>query len=140
MGTGTFPGVKSGRGLLLTSHPLLVPRSRKSRALPLLVWTERPTQSLSTGTRAHFNLHVTFTLPLPYFYLTFTLLFLTFTLPLPYFYLTFTLPLPYLYLTFNLPLPYLYLTFTLPLPYLYLTFTLPLPYLYLTFTLPLPYF
>ena len=27
MGTGSFPGVKCGRGVLLTTHPLLVPRS-----------------------------------------------------------------------------------------------------------------
>ena len=33
--TGSFPGVKCGRGLLLTTHPLLVPRSWKSRAIPL---------------------------------------------------------------------------------------------------------
>ena len=32
MGTGSFPGVKCGRGVLLTTHPLLVPRSWKSRA------------------------------------------------------------------------------------------------------------
>jgi len=25
MGTGSFPGAKSGRGVTLTSHPLLVP-------------------------------------------------------------------------------------------------------------------
>ena len=36
MGTGSFLGVKCGRGVLLTTHPLLVPRSRKSRAIPLL--------------------------------------------------------------------------------------------------------
>ena len=30
-----FPGVKCGRGVLLTTHPLLVPRSWKSRAIPL---------------------------------------------------------------------------------------------------------
>ena len=35
MGTGSFPGVKCGRGVLLTTHPLLVPWSRKSRAIPL---------------------------------------------------------------------------------------------------------
>jgi len=35
MGTGSFPGVKCGRGVLLTTHPLLVPRSRKSRAIHL---------------------------------------------------------------------------------------------------------
>ena len=35
MGTGSFPGVKCGRGVLLTTHLFLVPRSRKSRAIPL---------------------------------------------------------------------------------------------------------
>jgi len=30
MGTGSFPGVKSGRGVTLTPHPLRVPWSRKS--------------------------------------------------------------------------------------------------------------
>ena len=35
MGTGSFPGVKCGRGVLLTTHPLLVPLSWKSRAIPL---------------------------------------------------------------------------------------------------------
>ena len=35
MGTGSFPGVKCGRGVLLTTHLLLVPRSWKSRAIPL---------------------------------------------------------------------------------------------------------
>jgi hypothetical protein len=35
MGTGSFPGVKFGRGVLLTTHPLLAPRSWKSRAIPL---------------------------------------------------------------------------------------------------------
>ena len=33
MGTGSFPGVKCGRGVLLTTHPLLEPRSWKSRAM-----------------------------------------------------------------------------------------------------------
>jgi len=33
-GTGSFPGVKCGRGVLLTTHPLLVPRSWKSTAIP----------------------------------------------------------------------------------------------------------
>jgi hypothetical protein len=28
MGTGSFPGVESGRGVMLTPHPLLVPRSK----------------------------------------------------------------------------------------------------------------
>ena len=35
VGTGSFPGVKCGRGVLLTTHPLLVPQSWKSRAIPL---------------------------------------------------------------------------------------------------------
>ena len=36
VGTGSFPAVKCGRGVLLTTHhPLLVPRSWKSRAIPL---------------------------------------------------------------------------------------------------------
>ena len=35
MGTGSFLGVKSGRGVMLTPHPLLVPRSGKRRAIPL---------------------------------------------------------------------------------------------------------
>jgi len=35
MGTGSFPGVKCGQGMLLTTHPLLVPQSWNSRAIPL---------------------------------------------------------------------------------------------------------
>ena len=35
MGTESFPGVKCGRCLLLTTQNLLVPRSRKIRAIPL---------------------------------------------------------------------------------------------------------
>jgi len=35
MGAGSFPGVKCGRGVLLTTYHLLMPRSRKSRALTL---------------------------------------------------------------------------------------------------------
>jgi len=34
MGTRSFPGVKRGRGVTLTPHPLLVPWSWKSRAIP----------------------------------------------------------------------------------------------------------
>ena len=43
MGTGSFPGVKYGQGVLLTTHPLLVPRSWNSRAIPL------PTLWATTG-------------------------------------------------------------------------------------------
>ena len=35
MGTGSFLGVKCGRGVLLTTRPLLVLRSWKSRTIPL---------------------------------------------------------------------------------------------------------
>ena len=56
MSTGSFPGVKSSRGVTLTSHPLLVPWSRKSRTIPLLpLWAVRPAQSLSACTRVHFT-------------------------------------------------------------------------------------
>jgi len=51
MGTRSFPGVNCGRGVLLTAHPLLVPRSWKSRAIPLLhLWAVRPVQNLSACT------------------------------------------------------------------------------------------
>jgi hypothetical protein len=36
MGTWSFPGLKSGRGVTLTPHPFLVPWSWKGRAIPLL--------------------------------------------------------------------------------------------------------
>ena len=43
MGTVSFPGVNSGRGVTLTFHPLLALWSRKSRAIPLLpLWAVRP--------------------------------------------------------------------------------------------------
>jgi len=34
-GTGSFPGVKCSGGVLLTTHPLLVPWPWKSKAIPL---------------------------------------------------------------------------------------------------------
>jgi len=58
MNTGSFLGVKSGRGVTLTSHPLLVPWSRKSRAITLLpLWALRPVQSLSACTREQFTFY-----------------------------------------------------------------------------------
>jgi hypothetical protein len=52
VGTGSFPGVKRGRGVTLTPHPLLVPWSRKSRDKHLLpLWVVRPVQSLSACIR-----------------------------------------------------------------------------------------
>jgi hypothetical protein len=38
-GSRVFPGGKGGRGVMLTTHPLLVPRLRKSWAIPpLTLW------------------------------------------------------------------------------------------------------
>jgi len=57
MGAGYFLVVKSGRGVTLTPHPLLVPWSRKSTAIPLLTLRAvRPVQSLSACTRVHFTI------------------------------------------------------------------------------------
>jgi len=63
MGTESFTGVKSGRGVTLTPHPLLVLWSWKSRAIPLLpLWAIRPVQSLSACTRATFTFFFTYAL------------------------------------------------------------------------------
>ena len=59
MGTGSFPGVKSGWGVTLTPHPLLVQWSRKSRAMPLsTLWAVRPVQRLSACTRGALYLYI----------------------------------------------------------------------------------
>jgi len=51
MGTGSFPGVKCGRGVLLNTQPLLMPRSWKIRAIPLpTLWATRGLE------RDHFTL------------------------------------------------------------------------------------
>ena len=51
LGTGSFPGVKSGRGMTLTPHSFLVLWSIKSRAITLLpLWTIWPVQNLSACT------------------------------------------------------------------------------------------
>ena len=50
-----FPGVKSGRSVTLTPHPLPVPWSWKGRAIPLLpLWAVWPVQSLSACARGQF--------------------------------------------------------------------------------------
>jgi len=55
MGTGSFPGVKSGQSVTLSPHPLLVPWSLKGRAIPLLpLWALRPVQRLSARTGVQF--------------------------------------------------------------------------------------
>jgi len=57
-GYRVFPGGKErpGRDADPTPHPLVVPWSRKSRAISLLsLWTVRPVQSLSACTRVHFT-------------------------------------------------------------------------------------
>jgi hypothetical protein len=52
--TGSFPGVKSDRGVKLIPYSLLVPWTSKSRAIPLIpLWAVRPVQSFSACTRAH---------------------------------------------------------------------------------------
>jgi len=54
--TGSFPGVKSGRGVTLTPHPLLMSWSRNGRAIPLLLlWDVRTVQSLSACTGVNFT-------------------------------------------------------------------------------------
>ena len=59
MGTGSFPGVKSGRGVTLTPQPLLVPWSWKGRAIPPLpLWAVRPVHSLSACTRVHITFYL----------------------------------------------------------------------------------
>ena len=53
---GLSRGVKSIRGVTLSPHILPVPRSWKSRAIPLLrLWAIRHVQSLSACTRVHFT-------------------------------------------------------------------------------------
>jgi len=54
MGTGSFSGVKSGWVVLLTTHPLLVPQSWKSRAIPL------PTLWATPGLEPLYNIDVKF--------------------------------------------------------------------------------
>ena len=55
MDTGSFPVVKYGRGVLLTAHPLLVPWSWKSRAIPLsTLWA---TPRLVMGTLHLYFIH-----------------------------------------------------------------------------------
>jgi hypothetical protein len=50
-----FPGGKKRPGRVADPSPLLVPWSRKSRAIPLLpLWNVWPVQSLSACTRVHF--------------------------------------------------------------------------------------
>ena len=56
---GSFPGVKSGRGVTLTPQPLLVPWPWKGRAVPLLsLGAIRPVQSLSACARVHFTFYI----------------------------------------------------------------------------------
>jgi hypothetical protein len=57
MGTVSFPGVKSCRGVTLTPLPFLVPWSRKGRVISLLpLRAVQRLQSLSACTRVHFIL------------------------------------------------------------------------------------
>jgi len=54
MGTRSFPGVKCGLAVLLTTHPLLVPRSWNSRAIPLPTLTQGHTRPV-TGSLYLYN-------------------------------------------------------------------------------------
>jgi len=57
LGTGSLPGVKSGRVVTLIPSPLLAPWSRKGRAIPLLpLRALRPVQILSDCIRVKFTL------------------------------------------------------------------------------------
>jgi len=77
-----FPGGKERPGRDIDPSPLLVPWSRKSRAIPLLpLWTVRPVQRLSACTRVHFTFTFIFTLttlPVYSFSFVFTLSFFKF--------------------------------------------------------------
>jgi len=56
-GYRVFPGGKERPGRDADLSPLLVPWSRKSRAIPLLpLWVILPVQSLSACTRVHFTI------------------------------------------------------------------------------------
>jgi len=60
-GYRVFPGVKSGLNVALTPQTLLLPWSRKSRAIPLLpLRAVRPVQSLSACTRMPFTFTLLF--------------------------------------------------------------------------------
>jgi len=62
MGTVSFPGVKSGQGVMLTPHPILVQWSGKSRTITLLpLWAVRPVQSLSACRRVLFTFTFNYT-------------------------------------------------------------------------------
>ena len=56
-GYRVFPGGRERPECDIDPSPLLVPRSRNSRAIPLFpLWTVRPVESLSACTRVHFYL------------------------------------------------------------------------------------
>jgi len=58
MGTGSLPGIKCDRGVLLITHPLLVSRSWKSRAISLpTLWAAT---GYVTGSRYLFLLQLSF--------------------------------------------------------------------------------
>ena len=59
IGTGSFPGVKERPGRDADPSPLLVPLSRKGRAITLFpLWALRSVQSPSACTRVHFTLYL----------------------------------------------------------------------------------
>ena len=63
-GYRVFPRGKERPGRDADPSPLLVPWSRKSRAIPLLpLWAVRPVQSLSACTRVHFTFTYLYNIP-----------------------------------------------------------------------------
>jgi len=66
MGTGSFPGVKSARGVTLIPHPLLVLWSWKSRAIPVLPFGPYSLYRASVPVQGC-------TLPLPFYIMMFEL-------------------------------------------------------------------
>ena len=67
MGTGSFPAVKCGRGVLLTTHPLLVPRSVQLysyTAIQLYLYPPSGTHRTCNGITLPLFLPVTIILPM----------------------------------------------------------------------------
>jgi len=57
MGTGSFPEVNCDRGVLLTTHSFLVPRSWKSRAILILIVIDQNKNKEDSITNHMYNIH-----------------------------------------------------------------------------------
>ena len=59
MGTESFSGLKSGRGVMLTPHHFLVPWSRKNITIPLIpLLAVRPVRNFSDCIRVNFTINL----------------------------------------------------------------------------------